>query len=517
MYMETQKIISKEFVKFWERNKRSLVITIIMLIIAYGMKIFHLAISHDTEAIISVADSLYGSWLSMGRFGLVALKYLFDLEIFNPYLASVFTFIMLLANTILWEYLFWRITVYRKNFFRWSWVFPVLFLTAPIMADQISFLLQAFEVQLSILMVGVSLFLLWPRRRAKYRGCGYVIAGGLLALSFSCYQSTVPLFIAGTIACFLLAFPVIRRKWTVIFRLIAFFILSFLAYELINRIVMYCMNISPTAYISDQILWGSNSFKECLKNILRHIWDVVAGNGIFYSCAYSVSVILLAVLIIYKIIKRQKELVVFILASLILAVSPFLMTILMGQAPSTRVQIVLPFVFGFVIQYFLIWWEQNAFSRKGLVTKINIIFGLFLLALGLEQCVWDARIFYTEYVVYEEDVRLATKISDRIEKLNLGESPAEPVVFIGYRQPGLNPSTYSHITLSGYSFFEISYSTAHGTWVMRNFMETLGYNYVDPSGEQIAVAEEYAKNMDSWPNSGSVAEHDGVIIVKLSE
>ena len=57
--METQKIISKEFVKFWERNKRSLVITIIMLIIAYGMKIFHLAISHDTEAIISVADSLY--------------------------------------------------------------------------------------------------------------------------------------------------------------------------------------------------------------------------------------------------------------------------------------------------------------------------------------------------------------------------------------------------------------------------------------------------------------------------
>ena len=71
--------------------------------------------------------------------------------------------------------------------------------------------------------------------------------------------------------------------------------------------------------------------------------------------------------------------------------------------------------------------------------------------------------------------------------------------------------------MSGYSFFEISFSTAHGTWVMRNFMMTLGYNYKYPSDEQFIAAEEYAKTMESWPNTNSVAVHDGMIIVKLSD
>ncbi len=508
---------SGEFAKFWNKNKRSLVIVIIMLTIAYGMKMFHLAISHDTEAIISVADSLYWSWLSMGRFGLIAIKYLFDLEVFNPYLAAIFTFLMLIANAILWEYLFFKLTTFKKRFFAVSWIFPALFLTAPIMADQISFLLQAFEVQFAILLVGIALLLLWPRREKKHHFYKYIFACALLAVSFSCYQSTVPLFAAGAVACFLLAFPVIKKKWCVIVKLIICFLIAFLAYGIINRVVMEYMDVTPTSYISDQILWGTISARECINNIVTHIFDVLKGNGIFYSCAYLVSAIMLLGIIIAKIIKKQKQIVLFILVSILLLITPFLMTILMGQAPTTRVQIVLPFVFGFIIQYFFMHWEKVIPLKKHIVPKINAIVSVFVLILCLEQCIWDARIYYTEYVVYEEDVRLAVKISDRIERLGLGESPNEPVVFIGSREPTLNKSAYAHISMSGYSFFEISFSTAHGTWVMKNFMATLGYNYLYPSGEQVAQAEEYAKSMECWPNSNSVAVHNGIIIVKLSE
>src|SRR5699024_4555954 len=109
--------------EFWESNKRSFGVVVILLTVAYGMKIFHLAISHDTEAVISVPDNMYFSWIAMGRFGLVAIKYLLGLEVFNPYLAAVLAFLMLVINSIFWEYLFWKITVYKKNFSKVSWIF----------------------------------------------------------------------------------------------------------------------------------------------------------------------------------------------------------------------------------------------------------------------------------------------------------------------------------------------------------------------------------------------------------
>ena len=71
------------------------------------------------------------------------------------------------------------------------------------------------------------------------------------------------------------------------------------------------------------------------------------------------------------------------------------------------------------------------------------------------------------------------------------------------------------LELIGKSFFEMSFSTNHGTWVMNHFLDTLGYSYEMPEAEDIAVAEEAAQNMPSWPDSGSVAMKNGVIIVKL--
>lgn len=50
---------------------------------------------------------------------------------------------------------------------------------------------------------------------------------------------------------------------------------------------------------------------------------------------------------------------------------------------------------------------------------------------------------------------------------------------------------------------------------MNHFLDTLGYSYEMPEAEDIAVAEEAAQNMPSWPDSGSVAMKNGVIIVKL--
>lgn len=504
---------------FWNENKRSFAVVTILLIVAYGMKVFHLAISHDTEAIISAPQNLYDSWISMGRFGLVAIKYLLGLDVFNPYLAAVFCFLAFLANAVLWEYLFWKISACRKNFSKASWMFPALFLTAPIIADQVSFLLQAFEVQIALLMTGLSLLLLYGDMLSerKHRILKKLWAVVLLLFSFSCYQSTVPLFIAGTCACFLLVLPRAEHKWKILFEAVFCFAAAFVLYELFSKIIMNFLGILPTGYISDQIQWGTNSVSVCLENIFRHILSVLKGEGVFYSISYLVALVMGIILLIAKAVKRSREFWWMLLAGGLLLLSPFLMTVLMGQAPESRVQIVLPFVFAFVFQYFFQQWEWLFENHPVFEKRLGILIGAGGLILCLQQCVWDARIYYTEYVVYQEDVRLAEKISDRIDQLNLGENPEEPVVFIGRRIPMLNKSAYPHISTSGYSFFELSFSTAHGTWVMRNFMSTLGYSYIYPSDEQMQLAESYAGYMPSWPDTGSVAEYQGVIIVKLSE
>ena len=48
------------------------------------------------------------------------------------------------------------------------------------------------------------------------------------------------------------------------------------------------------------------------------------------------------------------------------------------------------------------------------------------------------------------------------------------------------------------------------------FMNTLGYNYIEPTQEQISEGYEIAKNMDSWPNKNSVKFENGLIVVKFN-
>ena len=115
-------------------------------------------------------------------------------------------------------------------------------------------------------------------------------------------------------------------------------------------------------------------------------------------------------------------------------------------------------------------------------------------------------------------MRVEEKISDQIELLNLVEIPKEPIVFVGAREARKNPSCIpgNQLELIGKSFFEVSFGTEHGTWVMRNFMATLGYSYALPDGVQIAEAEQAAAEMPAWPTTGSVVMKNGIIIVKLS-
>ena len=119
---------------------------------------------------------------------------------------------------------------------------------------------------------------------------------------------------------------------------------------------------------------------------------------------------------------------------LFLLASPFFMTVLMGAEPNKRSQLLLPFVVGVGFQYLV-----NAITNipiprlksKYMFVVVSGVVGL----LCLHQSMDSARLYYTQYVQYEEDVRVAEKISTQIEQLNLEKSPVKPVVFVGGRAP----------------------------------------------------------------------------------
>lgn len=506
-------IDKKKFHEYCRENKVSIVIASAFLMIAYGIKLFQIVFSHDTEAIISVPESLYNSWMTMGRYGLIFLKKILGIYTFNPYLASVLMFLAMVGIVILWGYLFFALEENPGRYSKASWIFPVIFLTTPMMAEQISFLLQAFEVCLAVLILGIVLLMIWHGILTK-KYLWYLPAILLSALIFSVYQTIVPLFISGTAACFLVCY---RKKsgswWPVILQLIGNFGAGLLVYEIANKIIMKVLGITTTAYISDQLMWGTISASECVRNIWNHICQAVTGQGFYYSLSFGIAVVLAILLLIYRRKKATKEYYLYVIATIIFLLTPFMMTILMGQEPKMRTQLGLGFVAGFYFQYGVIcFWK----AEKKYICRFACAVLCLAVIFSFHQCTKVADMFYTEYVQYQEDVRLALKISNRIDMLDLGESPEEPLVFVGARSPQLNNSSIRNLENIGHSFFEWSFTTDYGSFIMRNFMASIGYYYNSPTTEQIEIAEQAAQNMEIWPASDSVSVVEGVIVVRLS-
>ena len=188
------------------------------------------------------------------------------------------------------------------------------------------------------------------------------------------------------------------------------------------------------------------------------------------------------------------------------------MGIILGGQPTKRTAISYPFMLGFSSMYLF---EE---IRTKIKNKDVILILMVLVALiPFKQSVLSSRLYYTEYITNKESEIVATKISNRIEEVTGSYNPEEKIAFIGCMRLNRNNSCYQLEDLEyvGRGFFETSFSTTHGSFLMRNYMATLGINYQCPSEDDAKIAEEYAKDMPAWPNKDSVKKVDNIVIVKL--
>lgn len=515
-----KKCISQKIYDYMNNGVVSVIITAIFVLAVYGIKLCVPSTSIDNEAVISIRDSIYNAWLGMGRIGLVGFKKAMGQYIYNPvFTMALLVFGMILSSAI-WKVVFDSVAP-KSDHSVSPWIFSTILFTAPIIAEQFGFVMQSVEVLIAIDLCGIGLYFFFSAfsKKKKYL---YLLFNILLsALAFSVYQALTTIYITAAVGMFILY---LSRKETIeksnaevckiLITLIVSFFIAYLIYLVSSKIILAHLGIDASNYTSDQILWKTNSIKECLIFILEYVKNVILGKSIFYSVSYLILVVLMTVMCI---LKRNDSLgnkyYLYVLAHIVLFISPFFMGIILGGTPTNRTVISMPFMlaFGYMYLYYRIC--DYVKSKKVLVLTM-----LLALIVPYSQATESSRLYYTEYITNKEQEIISTKISYKIEEVTGQRLLDKPVAFVGALQAQRNPSCYTsdELEIVGQGFYDISFSTSHGTYLNINFLKTLGINYIMPTYEQTLIAEDVAKDMPCWPHDGSVVEVDGIVVVKLS-
>ena len=516
-----------------KKNRWVWVVTLICLLLCRGGMLFSNVVGIDTEAIIRSPENLLGSWLATGRQGLVFMKDIL-FEIYNPVYSGICTVIFMMVACYLWTGVFSYVSGTDHVLANLS--FSVILSSSVILTEQFYFKLQSMEISLAFCLIAAALqgMFLFAGERKKL---GLVIAVPTMFLSFCSYQVMVALFLGGTCICFFLY--VMRymeegqEKLTLrkVLIFVAKYVVVFLAVFLANQIVTKIW-FSQGDYLANQIYWTREEPLTCIWNIFKHVGGVLLGTNIYYCKTFACYVLIfLAFTVLLMSAGKKKNVARPFLALFMIAVlgSPFLMTILLGEQPVVRSQLVLPFIYAFLAYAaFLLMERLTDLAKKGgnracrhfekrreawTVALLILLTGTYLL-----QVKYSSLLIYSDHVRYQNDVRLAESIMGKLDEMQ-GEDEC-PVVFFGKKEAVLNPSCVQGETM-GHSFFEwdteVDPRGYYNSLRVIGFMSTLGREYPAPTMEQVKKAQEMENKMTAWPKEGSVIKQNGVIIVKLSE
>lgn len=514
------------FLQFVMHNSKQIIISMLFLLLAFGQKLFSNTFSIDTQGIIQNNDALYKSWFELERFGLVLFKKLTGTYLYNNALASFTMVVFFGISAMVWAYLLCSASHTMKL---QPAFFIIPYVASPIFAEMLGFLLLGPEISIAAILTAISL-MMWANAAAsssaKQRILLVIASIVCATLSFTMYLAMVTFFITGTAILYVLKYSDSKyqnhdknESRAFLIGSVVIFVVSYALYKLLNALAMKVKGVTTNAYISDQSRWGKDSPSVILHNMGSHILALYSGEGIFYSVIFSICALCVFVAAIYHVITKKISLFS-CLVVLLIVLSPTIMSFVLGGIPSVRTEMTYPLAFSFITMVlfsgivFTI--QKNAQSIRA--EAVTIVAWILIIAIGWNQALITSRIFYTENIVFTQDVLTAQEIKSRIDELGLGEHPNEPLVFVGNHVAKCNPDCYSadQLGLTGRSMLEIGFSTEHGTGVKKQFMvDVLGVYYNSATSEQIEQSEELAESMPHWPDPGSVAEKDGIIIVNF--
>lgn len=502
-----------ELKKYIMENKSMLALGIFALLTIYGRGLLVLNARVDTEQLINNPNGTY-NWLEIGRQGGVFTRLLIEQLNFNPYFATLSSFIILIISMIILSYFFDYIGQSSSAI---SVSIFLMFMVYPIWVEQFYFTMMVLEISVAMMLTIVSVYMCFWSIINKNTFIKLLSIVPMI-WAFSTYQSFMILYIALCIFSFMIFYKDINRfkdehefnpsPLKLIFELIILFFCA----AAINTIITKIFFSGGSGYLTNQIRWGVDPLTQCIRNILSHIFQVICGKGIFYSLSYIVSIIFMLMSVIYSVKFMKNKLLkwLYVFAGLGLQICPFLITIYGGTIPVYRAQFVLPFVVACNFGFSLI-----TFNNKKMI-KAVIIASCFVTFLSNTQIVM--RMQYTDDIRFQEDMRLAEQIQERIHDVTNGDN--KPIAFVGSKQSLLNASCV-HGELIGKSIFAFDYEVEPhylcSSVRIVNILNTMGFDFKNVSQEEMFEARQKAVNLPCWPNKNSICDDGNFVIVKLSE
>lgn len=507
---KTNKVSSislKDFSEYCKTHSLLIIITMFIIVLTHGSNLFYNNLGIDTQVFVEKPSFEY-NWLGIGRYGLLLEKNLLGLGEYCPYFAGVVFIIFLVVSNIILYYSFYKLS--NKDLGLLNLCIPIIAFTHPIFVEQFAYMLQCAEISFAISLTALStLFIFTWINDKKWI---YAILGVIgLVICFATYQSFVALYIAFCIFSFIMMFEDDKnneKNFKTIIKLVVTFIIALVIYKISIGLLP-----SYSVYIDDSFFWGKYPVRDICKSIINYIKEVILGVGKYFNKGFLIGVLLFVIISTYKILKTNwkiSEKVLYILSIIAFMGTPFYMIIAIGHAPFIRTQFILPFTVAFMIMYASYYLFKNKWLKYISILCILCVFKC--------QMVTTQRLYYTDHMRNELDIQMVYEIADDLGELGFTEN--KKIAIIGHREARLNAVCQVGETV-GKSLFSTGYDVApyytNSSSVILRLFRCLGMEYYKCTTEQIKEARTVAKDMKVWPEEGSIKEHNGFVVVKISE
>lgn len=511
-----EKSKEENIVDFIKKSKVSIIIILLFALFAFGQRLISGGFSIDTELYINQLGMGINDvwWTQLGRWGLVFLNKFIQLGTLPIYTNNFLTFIIIIMYSITYNYLFYTLinNKYKKSFVKFQFIFPIIFITNPIFAEQYNFILQNVAVALTILMIPVAIILIHKAMEEKNKikkTIFYLTSIAISIIGFGVYQSIILLYIATVVVCYLL--KVISdndNNWKYLFKQIGIFIIVIGIYFVISKILG-----EGNTYL--QSAWGKDDINQCLINIWECIRNVLYCDTIFYNIGYVVSILIAIGMIIYLAVKKRLKIGI-IIATVALLAAPFYIMIITGVDQLKRVQFNYSFVIGIMLTILIMFLAQKERLKYAMIIGL-----LLVLEIAYMQSFNTASLFYTASITYENDKDFANNLVENIYRKDWYDTNKEyTIIFVGEHMPNLK-NAYLKSEIIGRSFFEFDYQYIYGVNQRATaFLEILGYKFKEATSEEFDKAKEYVEenSVPIYPKEDSInLVDDDKIIVRLSE
>lgn len=516
-----------EFGFFLKSHRREAVVSAIAAVLFYGILVLHGDITIDSEIMKTIPQEMLRSWVGINRFGLVVTKVLFGMTCFVPEVSNGLMIVGMWLFGLLFNFCIheWGQDDRRYRFF--YWVFPVLWMSVPLWAEQMYFTLQVFEISWAFLLSAAAVYCAGKVIYSKESRWWLLPGIGCMVWAIGSYQVFAAVLAALVLISFLVVYQSadgqerIRRSlgkngWLKAGAAFAgVFLLSFLLYFLAAGVIKNVLGIQGSAYVSDMIHWKTQSFFSCLQGIYVEVKRILLAGTICYSRLFTPVLLLFAALTLYRGLgkKGNRGKVWFLLALLLLLLSPFYMTVIAGCPQQLRSQLVYPLLFAFMTAYLTT-------IRPGRMKWLPAAIAFCSFCLAWNQGYLLTRLFQEVHRVAWQDQRRAEEIYFEAQKLAASEGADIReccFTFVGTRAPELNGLIKTGDVI-GYSFFEWDAEGPVGVSARAaGMMGAYGMESGAVTQQQYEEGKKMAEDMTVWPAEGSMKKEGNLIVVKLSE